>query len=167
MPAASSKIARRSLAEACKLDQAIGIDPHAGAAKHVANVFQPGGLAVDQVFPLAAAKDAAGDVHLGCIDGQPAVGVFEDQRCLGRVHRLAAAGPAPFEDDVRHLLAAQAFGRLFAEHPLDRIDDVALARAVGADDDRDALRELEPRPIGEALEAAEFESFQHGRERGE
>ena len=103
--------------------------------------FSRARLAVDQVLALAAAIDAAGDVHLGGIDRQPAVGVVEDERRLGRVHRLAAAGAGAVEDHVGHLLAAEALGRLLAEHPLDGIDDVALARAVGPDDDGDARRE--------------------------
>ena len=67
------------------------------------------------------------------------------------------------EDDVGHLLAAQALDALLAEHPLDGVDDVALARAVGPDDDGDAGRELEPRLVGKALEADKFERLEHER----
>jgi hypothetical protein len=61
------------------------------------------------------------------------------------------------EDDVLHLLAAQAAGPLLAQHPLDGIHDVALAAPVGPDDDRDAVLEFELRPVGEALEALQDE----------
>ena len=77
--------------------------------------------------------------------------VVEDQGHLGEAQRLALVGPR--EDDVLHLLAAQAGGALLAEHPLDGVDDVALAAAVGSDDDGDAVPELELRLVGEALEA--------------
>ena len=56
-------------------------------------------------------------------------------------------------------------GALRAEHPFDGVDDVRLARPVRPDDDGDAARKLEPRAIGEALEAGEFEGFEHGESR--
>ena len=74
-----------------------------------------------------------------------------------------AAGGRAGEDDVGHLLAAQAFDALLAEHPFDGVDDVRFAGAVGADDDRDAARELEPSAVGKAFEADQFEGFEHGR----
>src|SRR5262249_36798376 len=50
---------------------------------------------------------------------------------------------------------------LLSEHPFDAINDVALARAVGPDDDRNSRGKFEPRLIGEALEAVKFEGFEH------
>jgi hypothetical protein len=99
--------------------------------------FSRAGLAIDQVLPFAAAIDAAGDVHFGGVDRQAAIGIVEDERRFGRVHRLAAAVARALEDDVGHLLAAEALGRLLAKHPFDGVDDVRLARTVGPDDDRD------------------------------
>ena len=49
------------------------------------------------------------------------------------------------EDDVLHLAAAQRLGALLAEHPGHRVDDVALARAVRADDAGDAGLEAQRR----------------------
>ena len=46
---------------------------------------------------------------------------------------------AAVEDDVLHLVAAQALGALLAKHPGDGVGDVALAAAVGADNRGDAL----------------------------
>ena len=63
------------------------------------------------------------------------------------------------EDDVGHLAAAQALGRLLAEDPADRVDDVALARPVRPDDAGDARREVEPGLVGERLEADQFEAL--------
>ena len=113
-----------------------------------------------QILALAAAIDAAGDVHVAGVDGQLALAVVERERDFGGAER--AAGGAAVEDDVGHLLAAERLGALRAEHPFDGVDDVRFAGAVGPDDDRDAAREIEPRAIGEALEAGEFERFEHG-----
>ena len=120
---------------------------------------KPAGLAVDQVLAFAAAVDAAGDVDLGGVDGQQAGGVVERERDLGGVHRPAAAGAV--EDDVGHLRAAEALDALLAEHPLDRVDDVRLARSVRPDDDRDAGGEFEPGLVGEALETDKFQRLEH------
>ena len=62
--------------------------------------------------------------------GQRAVGVVDGQHDLGAAQRGAAGGAG--EDDVLHLAAAQRLGALLAHHPGQRVDDVGLARAVGA-----------------------------------
>ena len=143
------------------LDDAIGLRAQARAGQQVANVAQAAGIAIDQVLALAAAVDAAGDVHLRRIDGQQAVGVVERERDLGGVHR--PAGGRAVEDDVGHFLAAEALDALLAQHPLDGIDDVRLARTVRPDDDGDARREFQPRLVGEAFEAGEFQRLEHER----
>src|SRR5262249_50947541 len=149
------------------LDQTVGVASHACSAKQVANILQPSRLPIDQVLAFAAAIDGAGDMHLGSVDRQSLVGILKDQRRLGRVHGLAAALTGAFEDYVGHFLAAQAFGRLLAEDPLDAIDDVAFAGAVGADDDGNAGGELKARLVGEALKAVKFERFEHWKVSGE
>ncbi len=68
-----SPVSRRGLQEDVDLpllDHAVGVGPHAGAGEHVANVAQPGRIAVDQILALAAAKDTAGEVDLGRVDGE-------------------------------------------------------------------------------------------------
>ena len=50
------------------LDHAIGLAAHARSREQVADVAEPGRGAVQQVFALAAAIDAAGDVDLGRVD---------------------------------------------------------------------------------------------------
>jgi hypothetical protein len=75
---------------------------------------------------------------------------FRGRRRLARV--------AALEDDVLHLIAAQTLRALLAEHPRDRIDDVALAAAIGPDDGGDAGVEGKFGAIGEALEAGDFEA---------
>ncbi len=68
-------------------------------------------------------------------------------------HPAAAAPAGAVEDHVRHLPPAQRSGGLLAEHPLDGVDDVALAAAVRPNDATDAVIKVEFRPVGEALEA--------------
>ena len=53
---------------------------------------------------------------------------------------------APGEDDVLHLLRAQRLRGLLAEHPLHGVDDVALAAAVGAQQGRHAVGEVDAAP---------------------
>src|SRR5262249_8902096 len=85
--------------------------------------------------------------------------VVEDERRFGHPHRLSA--DAAVEDDVRHLPAAEALRRLFAEDPLERVDDVALPAAVRAVGRGDAGRELEPPAVRKALESDQPERFEH------
>ena len=81
-----------------------------------------------------------------------------DFRGAGGPARIAAA-----ENDVLHPVAAQALGALLAEHPGERIDDVALAAAVRPNDGGDSGVEGELRPIRKALEAGNLQALQsHG-----
>jgi hypothetical protein len=78
----------------------------------------------------------------------------------GRLPRIAAA-----EDDVLHPIAAQALRALLAEHPGERVHDVALAAAVRPHDGGDAVVEGQLGTVGKALEAGDFETLQpHGDE---
>ena len=79
------------------------------------------------------------------------VGVVEHELDLGRAARLHAVAAA--EDHVLHRLAADRERRLLAHRPQHGVGDVRLARAVGPDDHGDAGRELQPRAVGERLEA--------------
>ena len=143
------------------LDDRVAADPHARIAKQLLDVLEPNGFLVDQVVALARAEQSAGDGHIIVVDGQRAVGVVERQIDLGHARRLARARPE--EDHVLHLVAAQALGTLIAEHPLDRVDDVALAATVRPDDTGHAALEVEIQPVGETLEAFAGESFEkHG-----
>ena len=91
----------------------------------------------------------------------------QPQRHLRRPGRLA--GVAAAEDDVFHLVAAQALGALLTEHPGERVGDIALAAAVGADDGGDAAVEGQLGAIGKRLESGDFEAIEthgHPRRRG-
>ena len=140
------------------LDDAVGLGGGACAAEQVADVAQPADLAVDEILALAAAVDTAANLHFIGLDGQQSGAVVEDERSFGAVERLAGDGAC--EDHVGHLAAAEAAYRLLAEDPLDRVDDVRLARPVRSDDDGDAVGELETRSVGEALEAEQFECLE-------
>jgi len=98
-------------------------------------------------------------LHLFGVDFEYAIGVVEDERDFSGVGLPTASGTA--KDDVGHLLAAHRFDALRAENPLDRIDDVGFPGAVGTDHGGDALGKLEPRAVGKALEAVEFQRFEH------
>jgi hypothetical protein len=166
----SAAVLRRGLEQAIDLallDEAVGIDANARAAEQVANVLEAAGITVDEIFAFAAAIDAARDVDFRGVDGELVRRIVENDRRLGHVHGLAAAAARALEDDVGHVAAAEAFGALLAEDPLDGVDDVRLAAAVGTDDDRDAGGKLKARFVGEALEADKFECLEHGgRARG-
>ena len=81
--------------------------------------------------PLDAARhlDLAGVVVRG---GRGARGVVQQHRRLGVVARRA--GGAAAEDHVVHLAPADLPRRGLAHHPTQRLDQVRLAAAVGADD---------------------------------
>ena len=59
------------------LDDAVGVGAGPGAEEQVLDVLEPAELAVDEVFALAVAVDAAGDLHLVGVDGEDALGVVE------------------------------------------------------------------------------------------
>src|SRR5690606_33702888 len=124
---------------------------HAGAGKQLADVAQPAGLTIDQILAFAATVDATSDVYFAGIDRQQFGRVIKRQRALCRVQRLTAGGAV--EDDVGHLLAAQALDALLAKDPFDGVYDVRLARTIRSDDHRDTRRKLKARFVGKALEA--------------
>ena len=99
-----------------------------------------------------------------CALGTASAHAAEAQPHFGGAGRLARVAAA--EDDVFHLLAAEALGALLAEHPRDGVGDVALAAAVGSDDGGDASVEGELRAIGKGFEAGDLKAFEpHGMPR--
>src|SRR5262249_43419306 len=58
--------------DAALLDDAVGVAAGAGAEEEVLDVLEAAGLLVDQVLALAAAVDAAGDLHLLGLGGEGA-----------------------------------------------------------------------------------------------
>ena len=74
---------------AALLDDAVGVGAGAAAEEEVLDVLEPAGLAVDEVLALAAAVDAAGDLHLVGVGGEDAAGVVEGHRDLGQAEAAA------------------------------------------------------------------------------
>ena len=141
--------------DAALFDEGVGVDADAGVEEELADVLEAGGLVVDEVFGGGVAVEAAGDLDGGGVHRQATVLVGEGEGDFGHAHGFAGGGAV--EDDVEHGVAAEGFGGHFAEDPLDGIDDVGLAAAVGADDGGDAVIEEEFGVIGEGFEAGEFE----------
>ena len=139
-------------------DDHVHLAADAGVAEQLLHVEQPARLAVDGVLRAAVAEHRAADRDLGVVDRQRAVGVVDGQLHLGAAQRRAAGRAG--EDDVLHLAAAQALGALLAHHPREGVDDVGLARAVGADDAGDARLELHGRRGREGLEPLEGQALQ-------
>jgi hypothetical protein len=112
--------------------------------------------AVDAIGGAPAAVDAPahlqqrlGGVRRRC---RPIL-VVEVENDVGQV----AGGPAATaaEDDVVHLVAAQAARRAFAHDPAQRLDDVGLAAAVRADNTGQARFERELDRLDERLETGD------------
>ena len=75
----------------------------------------------------------SGDLHLVISDIKKTSGVVKDQRHFRQIHCFALRTAA--EDDIAHAAsAAQRLHALLAEHPADRIIDVAFAASVRSDD---------------------------------
>ena len=136
--------------DAALTDHRIAFLAHAGVAEEIDDVAQTAGSAVHQVFAVAAAVHAAGDRYFVKGHVQLMIGVVEHQRDFAVVERLALFGAV--ENNVRHAVAAQALGALFAQYPAHCVADVALAAAVGAHDARHVLREHDLRALGERFE---------------
>ena len=133
-----------------------------GVAQQLLHVEQAAVVAVDRVLAAAVAEQRAADRHLGVVDRQRAVGVVDGQDHLRTAERAPGRGAG--EDDVLHLAAAEGLDALLAHHPGERVDDVALARAVRPDDAGDSRLECERGRLGERLEPFEGEALEiHGR----
>ncbi len=150
------RLAREDHADLALLDHRIGADAQAGVHQEVLDVAQPHLLAVDPVAAFAAPEDLPLH-HDHAVDRVLGRGVgLEGEADLGHPHRRPFVGAV--EDDVFHLVAAQALGRLLAEHPGDRVRQVRLAAAVGPDDRGDARREAHLDLFEERFEPGDLET---------
>ena len=139
-------------------DDHVHLAADSGVAEQLLDVQEPAAVAVDGVLRAAVAEHRAADGDLGVVDRQGAVGVVDRQGHLGPAEGRAAGGAG--EDDVLHLAAAQRLGALLAHDPAQRVHDIGLARAVGADHAGDTGFEAECGRRGERLEPAEGQSLQ-------
>jgi hypothetical protein len=118
--------------------------------------------AVDAIVGARLTLDAARDfqrllvVELG---RGAARRVVEGERHLGHVARRAHRGAA--EDDVVHCGRAHVARRAFAHGPAQRLEQVGLAAAVGADDAGEAGLDQQLGRLHERLEARQSEPGEH------
>src|SRR5436189_204734 len=68
-------------------DDGVAVGAQAGVQQELGDVAQADFCPIEQVFAVARAVEAAGDTHLGVLDGQTGVGVVEDQRGFGHAER--------------------------------------------------------------------------------
>ena len=150
--------------DATLTDDDVLLTTDTGVREQLLHVEESALHAVDRVLALAGAEERAADGDLGEIDRQQPLRVVDGEHHLGTTEGGATGGAV--EDDVVHLLAAHGLRGLCAEHPGDRIHDVGLARAVGADHHGHAGLELHRGGVGEGLEALEGQGFEeHVRQR--
>ena len=150
IPAASSKIARRSSGSAAQdqidlplLHDRVSAPTHAGIHEQLVDVLEPAGRLVEQVFAFPIAKNAPGDAHFVPVDARAPPRIRRMSSKLPPSRAPPAVGAA--ENHVRHFPSAQRFGRLLAEHPAHRIENVRLAAAVGSDNRSDAAVKIQHR----------------------
>ncbi|MBV6412663.1 MAG: hypothetical protein OMOMHJEC_00446 [Xanthomonadales bacterium] len=140
------------------LDDRVRTRPEAGTEEQVGDVAPATLGAVQPVLREAVAANHATHrdfVVSRVLTEHAGVGVVEDQLHGRLPDRLALGGAV--EDHVGHRVAAQAARGGFAEHPLDRIDDVRLAAPVRADDRGHVGRQVQGRRIDEGLEPGQFD----------
>src|SRR4029079_18923783 len=88
-----------------------------------------------------------------------AIAVVEDERHVRHPERRALLGAR--EDHVLRLAAAEG-AALLPERPPEGIREIALARAVRADDGADPRSELDDRPLRERLEPLQTKGEEPG-----
>ncbi len=138
------------------LHHRVGVDADTGVHEELTDILQPAAVAIEQIFALARAVQLAADGHFRHVGRQATHVVDEGQGDLGMRGRPSILGPV--KNDIHHVAAAQMPRIQLAQHPADRIDDVALATAIGAHDRGDARAKLEGGLVGEGLEAVELEA---------
>ena len=143
--------------DASLADVGVALPAETCVHEQLVDVLEPGGLAVDVVFAVAAAVIPAGDHHLVGIIGKRPVGVVQGQGSLREAHGAPLLGAA--EDHVLHLGAPEGFGALLAHDPENGIGNIRFAGAVGADDGGDVVAEPNQRLIREGLKALQFQRF--------
>ena len=140
------------------LNHGIAARAHAGAEEKIGNVAAAHHLVVDEISGFALARELALDAHFGILPPralQGLVGIVEHK--LHRCARGGAAGGGAVENHILHALAAQLFGRSFAQHPAHGIDHVGFAAAVGADHGHQLAGHVNGGGVGERFETGKFD----------
>jgi hypothetical protein len=164
------------------LDDGVGFGAQPRVHQQFVNVLETALMAVDEVLALTRSEEAPRHFHVArnctvavgedgvavwlgreralSVQGRLIAGIPVERRRhddpaqfqpnFGGTCRFARVGSA--EDDVFHLLAAQALGALFTKYPGERICDIALAAAIRAHDRRHPFIKGELGAIGEGFE---------------
>ena len=143
-------------ADAALADEGGGMRAGRGIGEEQLHVARAHFAAIDAVVGAHAALDAAHDLELrDLVIGfrRIATRILEREHDLGEVARRPAIGAA--EDDIVHLAAAHALGRVLAHRPAQRLDEIRFAAAIRADDAGQAGIDDELGRIDEGFETAE------------
>src|SRR6187549_1529508 len=139
-------------------DHRVHLAAEVGVGEDLDDVDEAAASAVQPVAAVAGAVEPALDRDLGELRRGAPLAVVDRHLDLGGA--ALADALAAGRDHVLHRGAADRAGALLAERPEHRVGDVALAGAVGADDDADARRELQARALGERLEPLHLDRLQ-------
>ena len=139
-------------------DHGVAARADAGAEEKVGDVAAAHLLAVDVVAGFTLAGELAADADFAVLPPcalQAAVGIAEHELHGGAGG--GAAGGGAVENHVLHALAAQLFGRGFAQHPAHGVDNVGFAAAVGPDYGHQLAGHVDGGGVGERFEAGKFD----------
>ncbi len=132
------------------------------------HVAEAADFTVQQIFAFSRPIQPARHLHRAAYRSEVVAFARFEQIDVGTFHDVAQPQPdfrragglprvAAVENDVLHLVAAQALRALLAEHPRNGVGNIALTAAVGAHDGGDAAVERQMHPVGEGLEAGDFQ----------
>ena len=85
------------------------------------------------------------------------VRIVQRNRHIGKAQGPPQLGAG--KNDILHGMSPQLFDLLLAQDPADRVGDIALAAAVGADDGRDPVMEFELYFVCEGFKSLYFYTF--------
>ena len=126
------------------------------------DVAESAGCFIEEIFGASVAENPARDADFVVVEPEFRLAFGEGHRDFGHAHGLTRIGAG--KDDVGHFTAAQCLGRLLAEHPANGVEDVRFSTAVRADDCRHSAMKFDQCPVGERLEALNFEGLEIHRE---
>ena len=155
--AAILALERQNLVNASLSDDGVAVPSQTGIHKQLVDILEAAGLFIQCIFTLARAVIPPGDHDLSIIRAKNMLGIVQNERHLGKADWPALLGTA--EDNVFHLGAAQAAGRLFTQHPTDGVRDVGLAAAVGANDGGQSTGEADLGAVGKGFESLKDQTF--------
>ena len=139
-------------------DNGIATRAQAGTQENIRDIPATAFGAIEKVIGLRLSADQASDGYLGVsgiLAAYTAITVIKHQFDRGLSHRLAIHRAV--EDDIRHGLATQIFGRTFAHYPTYRIDNIGFSAAIRANHCTHIARKIDRRGIDEGLETRQLD----------